>query len=192
MAENDGNRAFESLESMRRWLEGMGYKVSKSTIARHKDEGKIRLDATERQAIKYAESFLKLADVGKRAVDESADENRRLLAAKALKEEEIYLLTRNKRLREEGKLIPADRVSQDMAARAVMLKSGLKHLVQSQALALVHLVGGDPRKAPLLIDELSGRIDGLLSDYAAAESVVVEFEEEARPAEVAEQETEEA
>ncbi len=192
MAENDGNRAFESLESMRRWLEGRGYKVSKSSIARHKDAGHIRLDATEAQALKFAKAFLKSADSGKRAVDESADENRRLLAAKAMKEEEIARLARIKRLREEGKLIPADRVSQDLAARAVMLKSGLKHLVQSQALALVHLVGGDPRKAPLLIDELSGRIEGLLSDYAAAESVVVEFEDEAQPAEAAEQETEEA
>lgn len=172
---------------MRRWLVGRGYKVSKSSMARHKDDGHIRLDATEGQALKFAKAFLKSADSGKRAVDESADENRRLITAKALKEEEIYLLTRNKRLREEGKLIPADRVSQDLAARALMLKSGLKHLVQSQALALVHLVGGDPRKAPLLIDELSGRIEGLLSDYAAAESVVVEFEEEAQPTEAEEQ-----
>lgn len=179
MGDSSGKaHAFESLEAIRRWLEGRGFKVSKSTIARHKDEGKIRLDATELQAIAYAKSFLRKSDTGKRALDESADEQRRLLSAKALKEEEAARLLRIKRQREEGHLVPRDRVSQDLAARAVVLKSGLKHMVQSQALAFVHLVGGDPRKAPLLIDELNGRLDALLSGYAASESIVVEFEDE--------------
>ncbi|GAB6125011.1 hypothetical protein [Humidesulfovibrio idahonensis] len=185
-----GEQSFSSLEAVRRFLNEQGYLVTKSTINRHKDDGKIRPEHgefSEAAALKYAKSFLKRADTGKRADQDTADQQRRFLTARADKAEQEAQILRLKTLEQEGKLIPREQVSQDLAARAVMLKSGLKHLVQSNVNSWVHLVSGDPRKAADLLRELMGKLERLLSDYAGAESLVLVFVEEEEAAEIAEE-----
>lgn len=185
---------FSSLEAVRRFLNGQGYVVSKSTIDRHKKEGKIRQQGgvfTEDAALRYAKAFLKDANTGKRGDVDTADQQRRFLTARADKAEQEAALLRLKTLEQEGRYLPREKVQQDLAARAMMLRSGFKHLVQSSVGEWVHLVGGDPAKAPELLREVTGKIERMLSDYAGADSVVLVFdglEEDGGPEEGAAQE----
>jgi hypothetical protein len=171
--------SFSSLEAVRRFLNAQGYKVSKSTIDRHKREGKIRPNPsgvfTEASAIKYAETFLVVSSTGQRARDDNSDIQRQRLRALTDKAVEEARTMRLKREAEEGKYIPRSQVQQDLAARAMMLRSGFKHLVQSRVMEWVHLVGGDPTKAPELMREVADRVERMLSDYAGADSVVLAF-----------------
>lgn len=166
---------FKSIEAVRRFLLDKGYAVTKSTIGRHSKDGYIRAGATEDQALKYAKAFLKETATGKRKEEAIADEQRRYLRGRADKVEQEATQLRLKTLEQEGKLIPREQVTQDLAARAVMLKGGLKHLVQSNVNSWVHLVEGNPRKAPDLLRELLEKIERMLSDYAGADSIVLEF-----------------
>lgn len=169
---------FKSIEAVRRFLLANGYSVTKSTIGRHSKDGYIRAGATEEQAFKYAKAFLKEAATGKRKDEAVADEHRRYLRGRAEKIEQEVAQLRLKTLEQEGKLIPREQRDQDLAARAVMLKGGLKHLVQSNVNSWVHLVGGDPRKAGDLQRELLGNIERMLSGYARADNIVLEFEDD--------------
>lgn len=170
---------FKSIEAVRRFLLANGYSVTKSTIGRHSKDGYIRAGATEEQAFKYAKAFLKEVATGKRKDEAVADEHRRYLRGRAEKIEQEVAQLRLKTLEQEGKLIPREQRDQDLAARAVMLKGGLKHLVQSNVNSWVHLVGGDPRKAGDLQRELLGNIERMLSGYARADNIVLEFEDDA-------------
>lgn len=169
---------FKSVEAVRRFLVAQGYAVTKSTIGRHSKDGYIRAGATEEQAFKYAKAFLKEASTGKRKDEAVADEQRRYLRGRAEKIEQEVAQLRLKTLEQEGKLIPREQRDQDLAARAVMLKGGLKHLVQSNVNSWVHLVEGNPRKAGDLQRELLGSIERMLSGYARADSIVLEFEDD--------------
>jgi hypothetical protein len=176
-AENDVD--FSSLEEVRRHLEAKGYKISKSTINRHKHEGYI-LPAnggvfTDKTVIRY-KNFLTSKGLGPvEAKADASGPNNRFLAARADKMEQEALLLRLKTQAEQGRYVPRAKVEQDLAARAMMLKSGFRHLIQSTASELVYLVGGDPAKTRDLILELTQRVDRVLSDYASADSVVLVF-----------------
>jgi len=166
---------FKSVEAVRRFLLDKGYAVTKSTIGRHSKDGYIRAGATEEQAFKYAEAFLREKVTGKRKGEAIADEQRRYLRGRAEKIEQEVAQLRLKTLEQEGRLIPREQVTQDLAARAVMLKGGLKHLVQSNVNSWVHLVEGNPGKAPDLLRELLEKVERMLSDYAVADNIVLEF-----------------
>ncbi len=170
---------FSSLEAVRRFLNVQGFVVSKSTINRHKDEGKIRPGAggvfTEAVARRYAKDFLRKSATGLREGEDTSDQQRRFLSARADKMEQEAKQLHLKTLAQEGKYLPRAKVEQDLAARAMMLKNGFKHMIQSSVGELVHLVGGEPAKAQDLMRELTHKVERLLSDYASADSVVLSF-----------------
>ncbi len=170
---------FRSLEEVRRHLAAKGFKISKSSINRHKQEGFILPGAggvfTVQAVAKYA-NFLDGKGLGPpKPKDDAGGANSRFQAARADKMEQEALLLRIKTQAEQGKYLARVKVEQDLAARAMMLKSSFRHLIQSGASEFVHLVGGDPNKIPDLVLELTQRVDRVLSDFASADSVVLEF-----------------
>lgn len=170
---------FRSLEEVRRHLEAKGFKTSRSSINRHKQEGYILPAGGGVFTVQAIAKYMKfLEGKGFGPPDAKADAtgpNSRFQAARADKMEQEALLLRIKTQAEQGKYLPRIKVEQDLAARVMMLKSGFRHLIQSGASEFVHLVGGDPNKIPDLMLEMSLRVDRVLSDYASADSVVLEF-----------------
>lgn len=177
-ADAEGN-SFRSLEEVRRHLAAKGFKITKSSIHRHKQDSFILPVAggvfTGKAVARYA-NFLRGKGLG--PPEPSADAsgpNSRFQNARADKMEQEALLLRLKTQAEQGKYLPRVKVEQDLAARAMMLKSGFRHMIQSGASEFVDLVGGNPGKIPDLVLELTQRVDRVLSDYASADSIVLEF-----------------
>ena len=170
---------FSSLEAVRRFLNGQGYAVTKSTIDRHKKDGKIKPNPsglfTEAAALKYASSFLREKETGLRKAEGAALQQNVLVGARTDLLREQALLAKHKREVEEGKYVLRSAVSQDLAARAVMLKTGLKQLTTSGVSDWVHLVAGDPRRAPELQRAIMEGLERVLDDYARADGVVLDF-----------------
>jgi hypothetical protein len=182
MHEQQAPEVFDTIEDVRRFLDAEGYVITKSSISRHKLAGKIQPSAdgvyTLAAALKYAKAFLKEKTTGLRKSEGAALQQRQLLDARAELIREQALLAKRKREVEEGKYVLRSAVSQDMAARAVAFKTGLKQLVANNVLDWIHLVAGDPRRAAELQRNVLELIERQLSKYAHAESIVLQFEDE--------------
>ena len=61
--------------------------------------------------------------------------------------------------------IPRERLELEMVARAHVLRSDLQNLARAKAAEIVQLVGGDPKKAPLLIQWLNRQFEDFLDRY---------------------------
>lgn len=96
-------------------------------------------------------------------------------------EAEIRKLRADAELRElelsvrRGKFIARDDVYQELAARALVLSSGIRTAFEAQALELVDAVGGDPRKVTALTQALERIFDDALSDYARELEITVDM-----------------
>lgn len=114
---------------------------------------------------RYAETLpvANASDKEAGAVAELAEEKARLEIEKL---EEQIKRERQKRLREEGKLIAREDVEAEMAARAVTLETGLKTSFETRLLEVVHLVEGNPQKALELQGMVEDIINRCLHDYA--------------------------
>jgi hypothetical protein len=71
-----------------------------------------------------------------------------------------------------GRYVPREDVDQELAAKAATLNQGLKSKVEATALDLVTAVGGKPKRARTLVQEMEKIIDAACNEYARP----IEFE----------------
>ncbi|MBU1040125.1 MAG: hypothetical protein KKF77_03375 [Proteobacteria bacterium] len=170
---------FTSIQDVIRYIEDEGFVGTKS-VYRHRSEGKLRPNSDgifTRDAVKrYAETFLKQKATGLKKSENAAVQQRQLLSAREELLREQTLLARRKREVEEGKWVLKNTVAQDLAARAVMLKTGLKQQATGSVGEWVSLVGGDPRRSPDLLRVVLEGLERVLDDYARADGVVLVFD----------------
>lgn len=74
-----------------------------------------------------------------------------------------------------GKYIPREDVYRELAARALVLSSGLRTAFEARSLELVEAAGGDPRKVTVLTQALENLVDEALNDYAREMEIVVDM-----------------
>lgn len=74
-----------------------------------------------------------------------------------------------------GKYIAREDVYRELAARALVLSSGLRTAFEARALELVEAAGGDPRKVTALTHALENLVDEALNDYAREMEIVVDM-----------------
>jgi hypothetical protein len=65
-----------------------------------------------------------------------------------------------------GQYVPREAVDQELAAKAATLNQGLKSRMEAVALDLVNVVGGKPKRARNMVQELEKIIDAACADYA--------------------------
>ncbi|MDD4950909.1 MAG: hypothetical protein PHV85_00015 [Desulfovibrionaceae bacterium] len=155
------------------FLREQGYKASYQTVLNHHRDGKLKARAdgsfTPAAVRKYAKDFLPLAATGLTAADDRRDalaeklelEKRKLQAEI---EEREYKLEKAR-----AGYIPRGLFQQELAARAAVLDSGLRHMVLSKAGDWVFLVGGEARKVNELVRRMQDEVDRLLTDYAGTD-----------------------
>ncbi|MDR0477676.1 MAG: hypothetical protein LBH14_07060 [Desulfobulbaceae bacterium] len=83
----------------------------------------------------------------------------RIKEARAVREEKKNAIL-------DGQYVPRADVDQELAARAVTLNTGIKSMVEAQALDIVVKVGGEAKQAMTLVRELETLIDAACSEYA--------------------------
>lgn len=160
-------RNFKNLLEVLEYLQAAGWKIGKSALYNHRDEGKIKAEAdgsfTRKRADAYARSWLQpLNRTGNQEIDDL--ELRRKQAA-AVKEkamaEHWELKTRQRR----GELIKRNTVDDLLAQRAGFLRQDLEQFFQLQAVELITLVAGDPDREQALIDFATEQLEEWLDRY---------------------------
>lgn len=161
------------------------WKVTKTSLYRHKNEGKILPQESgaylKRDVERYAKTWLKKKSTGKK-VSEKMDELQREKLERELKL--LDLEGRRKELalgKDLEKYIPREQMEIELAARAGVLEAGLKHWVQSRAAEWVRLVEGDSKKVGDLINMMNQDLNEHINSYAlsAEHQIIIDAEEEA-------------
>lgn len=75
--------------------------------------------------------------------------------------------------KERGKYLPKKDFSMEMAARTVVLDTGLRHMFQVNVVEYIALAGGDPLKANLLLERLGHDLDRTMNSFATTDTFQV-------------------
>lgn len=162
------------------YLQKAGWKVTKSSLYRHFQEGKFRPQEDgcfrKKDVDRYATTWLKEIATGKRVDQKISTLQRQKLELELqnLRFENLRKARLNEK--ETGALVPRSQMELEMAARAGILDAGLKHLVQANAAEWIRIAGGDTNKVGELINHVSRQLDQLLNDYASTREYEVIFD----------------
>ena len=181
--------SFASLSHIFEYLRESGWKISKPSLYRHHQEGKISPESDgsfqKNDVDRYAKTFLKQQATGKR-VNEKLDElQRRKLD---LERENLELEVKRKTLayqKEQGLYIPRDKLEMEIAGRAAMFESSLKHSIQTHAGDYIREVDGEIKKAGDLINLMTRHLDESINRYATMKEFefILDLTDEEEPAE---------
>jgi hypothetical protein len=146
------------------YLTGNNWKVSRALIYEHKkdkllrprEDGLFHLADVK----KYAANFLHRID-GSGGSDSDRIANEKAQAELDKTKEQLERL-RWKRKMEAGAFVPREAFEQELAKRAAVFKSDGENFIRAGAEKIIALVGGDPAKAPALIEyQLDAEADRL-------------------------------
>jgi hypothetical protein len=161
-------------EVLRYLMEDKGKQIGRSKLYEDIRSGLLRKDARKFRRVdvdKYAAS-LPLASTPDGRVAEAEDRQRRSEEADIRTKEARAAREERKTAILEGQNVPRADVDQELAARAVTLNQGIKSKIEAVTLDLVNTVGGKPKLARLLVQELEKIVDAACSEYAQ----LMEFE----------------
>jgi len=169
--------SFESLLQVMEHLKQAGFRISKSKLYRDRDKGLIRVQkdgsVLESEVRAYAGNCLDR--IAGQIEDMSDIQSRKALKDVELREEQI-LKIRLAREVEQGKYLLRRDFEAELASRAVILDSGLRHMVQMKVGEWVAMVGGKPAMVPDFIQNINRELDSLMNGFATLESFQVVFQ----------------
>jgi hypothetical protein len=130
---------------------------------------------TKKRVDKYAKEFLVRADSGLMVGEENGQlqrdkiekENKKLDIDIATKEFNFDLL--------KGNYLPRNQLYPEIIGRAGVLDSGYNFMLQSKALEIVALVGGDQKKVPEFLAFMKKEWNTMLGIYARLDNIDVVF-----------------
>lgn len=164
-----------------RYLAGLGYKLSETTVYNHATEGFLRPAEDGLFHEKQIRAYLKakgLRPVAEAAAVDTEDElARRKRLAEVKRAEAEAKRAAAKADEYVGSLVPRNELEHRLTARAYLLKTDLMTLAQSAAPEILALTAGDPDTLPDLAEWLRGRFEEFLDRYARPGDFTVEVPE---------------
>lgn len=156
--------ALNSVMDLLRFCEDQGRKISKSQLYRDRDKGAFRVEADgkilESEARAYASNLQKVesdnADMAGLHGEKLQVEIDRL---KAQAEKAKFDLEK-----ERSRYLPKSEVRAELAAKLAAIEGGIKHLMITKAADYIHMTGGDPKKAHLLVDVFNVDFDSFYNE----------------------------
>jgi len=173
---------FDNRLAVLAYLKGHGYKLAKSKIYNDAKAGLLRLQPDGSVLDSDVKRYIRLANVKK--VTETNAQSRAVEISLKTKEKELEKVSEQvAKLRREREVLEGGWFSKDdffmeLAARAAVLDSGMRHAIHTRLAEYVRVVDGDPDKAYLLLEKMMTHWDELLNQYATMDSFQVVFEEE--------------
>ena len=160
---------FKNVGEVLRYLqEESGRKVAQSTLYRDIKEGRLRKDRggfRKRDIDRYAASLpLSTTPDGRTMAAEDRQRRKeeaeiRIKEAQAEREEKKNAII-------DGQYKHVDQIYQELAGRAAAFNAGLKSVVMARAAELASAVGGEVKKADVLVREMEKLIDQASAEYA--------------------------
>lgn len=166
---------FPSLRKAAEALHDAGYEVSRSKLSRDKKNGLIDFNADgsvdQKEVEKYSRLLKKreatMGDNHEKAAEKSEWEIKNL---QVKHDKMVFELEK-----ERGKYIERALFEAELAARAAIFETGLKHFFSANIQELVAMVGGNPEKSPEFLQRLNTLVDDELSRYATTKNFHVVF-----------------
>lgn len=147
-------------------LDAAGWKIKKSAAYKHKKEGKLRPGDdglfSVKMVDKYAERWLQKKDGSAPSVEALSVERAQAELEKT-KAQARHWDTKTKI--ELGQYVPRAEWDRELAARAHIFKSDIENFIRSEARSFINLVGGDPEKAPELIEFYLNQVEIWIDRY---------------------------
>jgi hypothetical protein len=184
--EGDGGRAFRNRLEVMQYLQAQGYKIRKSKLYLDAKSGLLRVNPdgtlTMAQVDKYVNhpksGLLRLRldnDGGLLPSQEIEDLQRQKLIIEIKKNDEQARRLQFAREKEEGEHIHRNILEVEMAFRAAVLDTGLKHLLARKGAEWIRMVHGQETRLDELIASMSQDIDNLMTQYADTRTFTVEI-----------------
>ena len=155
------------------WMQQAGFKIKKSKVYGDRKKGKFHVQPDGR--IRHADvlAYIHTEELSKAPSMLQVLED----ISTRKQEKEIEKLTAQvEKLqfdldRDRGKYLPKEEVRTELALKIAALESGLKHMIRIYASDWVGSVGGDIKKAPVLIGQFTHRLDELLDEMGNVEEL---------------------
>ena len=171
------NDTFKNLREVVGYLREQGWKISQAGLYKHSGEGKIKSEKdgtyTQKGVMRYAKGFLTTRET-KRKEDDEELQRRKTKAEIALKEEQLKR-ERIKRMVDEGRYILREDFEYELAARAAVIESTLKFMIQSDAGEWIAATGGNNERTGDLIRIMDDALDRALNEFATLKEYHVLF-----------------
>jgi hypothetical protein len=160
---------FKSVGEVLRYLqEEKGRQVQKTKLYDDVKSGLLRKDNKKYRRIdvdRYAASLPQGTTPDGRNAEAEAMLRRREEAEVRIQEAHARTAERKDAIM-AGAYVPRESVDQELAAKAATLNQGLKSRMEAVALDLVNAVGGKPKRARNMVQELEKIIDAACAEYA--------------------------
>jgi hypothetical protein len=168
---------FKSQREIVRYLDRLGFKISKSKLSRDKGRGLIAVNddgtISKGQIIAYS------ATLERKGEEEAPAE---LQAKKTAMEIDILELKAARYEfemdRDMGRYVPRKDFEAELAARGAILESDFRNFFTAKAREMIAMVGGKVEKTADLLDLLNNGLDEQLNKYASQDVFQVMFDEE--------------
>jgi len=159
---------FPNILAVVEYLKAGGWKIAKSMAYQHRNDGKIRPQEDGlfhiKDVVKYAKTFLRRLDGAKMdALDTIQQEKLRGEVDKLQAQAEHWQI-RTKAL--AGAYVDKEAFERELAKRAAIFRNDMETFCRSQAADIIAASGGDPAKAPDLIQYLLERTEEFFARYS--------------------------
>lgn len=155
------------------FLNGQGWKISKSLIYRHVKEKRVRptVDGvySQKDLLKYASKYLRKKDGTSVSAEteriqqqKASAETRKINAQAELQEIKAKVLS--------GAYVPKDLFERELAARAAVFRGDAENYVRGSAGAIISAVEGNPLMIEDLVSLMMEQVEVWMSRYSAAET----------------------
>jgi len=154
------------------FLKAAGWKVSKSAVYRHRDQGKIgpQVDGTFliSEVERYARDWLKMADGSggrnKSRIEPVAQREKKQAEARKIAAQAEHWEIKTKILR--GEYVERVAFERALARRAAVFKSDIENFIRNNSGEMIALAAGDATRAPDLIEFWLDKSEEWLTRYS--------------------------
>lgn len=164
---------FRNVLAVLEYLTGQGFKVGRDKIYKDARAGLLRVQ--DDKSVLGSDVKLYAATLRKTHDDDGdLTEDQKLKTRKEIEKLDLQ----NEKLqfeldKERGKYLPKKNFAMEVAARAVVLDTGVRHQFRMNVAEYVALVGGDPLKANLLLERMNLDFDRVMNSFATMDTFQV-------------------
>jgi hypothetical protein len=189
MDKETSEKTFATVADVLDYLEGDGWKVTKTSLYRHREEGKLlpqRDGSYARKDVdKYARTWLRQQSTGKRISQKTDELQRRRLD---LELDVLEIQKKRNQLAYEkdlGLLVRKEEMEIELAMWVGILDVGFTNWIKSHAAEWIRMVDGNMRKVGEFTSQMLHEKDKLMNSYASTTeyNVVIDAEEDMKTGE---------
>lgn len=173
-------KIFKNRSAVLRWLQDQGYKIESSKLYQDADDGLLVVQSDKSVLESDVLVYVFKADLKKKgsatlnskALETEVEEKRReeRKKAKVQREKMEFELAQAK-----GKYLLKTDVYAEIAIKIATLEAGLKNHFRTGVVDWIYKVGGDPKKANMLLTLLYAELDELLNAFGRMDDIGVEI-----------------